>query len=82
MILGMDYREPLNRLKSTRYRNLKYIVAATGVGLQTLRALKYGVVHDPRLSTLEKLRDYFATADPEGAPKVLAITTESNSLNG
>lgn len=56
----MDYRKPLQMLRDCRYRQLAHIAETTGLGIQTLRSLRYGTTDDPRLSTLEKVRDYFA----------------------
>lgn len=58
----MDLREPIRQLQATPHRELATIVAATGLGLQTLRQIKYGrdgKESNPRIDTVEKLKTYF-----------------------
>lgn len=62
MLPGMDYRQPIRQLQATPHKELPAIVAATGLGLQTLRQLKYGrggQQTNPRIDTVEKLQSYF-----------------------
>lgn len=56
-----DYREPIRLLKATPHKDLKAMAAHTGLGLQTLRAMKYGVHANPRVQTLEAMARYFAS---------------------
>ena len=70
----MNFRAPIDRVKSTPHRDLEHIHLKTGLGIQTIRALKYGTAKDPRISTAQKLFDYFARLDAGGfAPPVEAV---------
>lgn len=58
----MDLRQPIRQLQATPHKDLPAIVAATGLGLQTLRQIKYsrgGRQTNPRIDTVEKLAAYF-----------------------
>lgn len=63
--MQIDYRAPIRRLKATPHRELKAMVAFTGLGLQTLRAMKYGTAPNCRVDTLEKMAAYFAHVDQQ-----------------
>ena len=52
----------LDKIRAMRISDLPAVSAASGVGLQTLREIKYGRRGrplQPRLDTLEKLAAYF-----------------------
>lgn len=55
----MDYRRPIRALQATPHSELEKVRKATGLGIQTLRQIKYGVTPNPRVDTLEKLAAYF-----------------------
>lgn len=66
----MDLTISLERLRATPHRELEAIARETGLGLQTLRAIKYGRsgpegrrATNPRIDTVQKLARYFGRRD-------------------
>jgi hypothetical protein len=54
-------------VRSCSEAQLRDIAAATGIPVPTLAKIRYGVTTDPRASTVDVLRDYFAA---HGAPSL------------
>ena len=56
----MNTSEVIAAVRACTESQLREITAATGVPMPTLAKIKYGVTGDPRGSTVDKLREYFA----------------------
>lgn len=64
----MDTSAVIAAVKACTESQLRDVAEATGVPAPTLAKIRYGVTDDPRSSTVDKLRAYFATQRP-AAPK-------------
>ncbi|AMG36271.1 helix-turn-helix domain-containing protein [Achromobacter xylosoxidans] len=53
----------LARLRGVKHSDLAEVARLSGVPESTLRKLRYGEVKDPRVQTVQALRDYFAGVD-------------------
>ncbi len=60
-MIGMDYRKLIETVHAMPHRELVALAEKAGIGLQTLREIKYGRCGrpiTPTLVTLEKLRKH------------------------
>lgn len=53
----------LARLREVKHSDLPEVARLSGVPESTLRKLRYGEVKDPRVQTVQALRNYFAGVD-------------------
>jgi hypothetical protein len=58
----MDTSEVVAAVKACSESGLRQINEATGIPVPTLAKIKYGVTTDPRGSTVDALRAFFARA--------------------
>jgi transcriptional regulator with XRE-family HTH domain len=56
----------LARLREVKHSDLPEVARLSGVPESTLRKLRYGEVKDPRVQTVQALRNFFATIDSAG----------------
>ena len=56
----MDTSSVIAAVKACTESQLREVAEATGVPAPTLAKIRYGVTDDPRSSTVDKLRAYFA----------------------
>lgn len=59
----MDTSQVIARVRGCTESQLRAISQATGVPEATLAKIRYGVTNDPRGSTVDALRAYFARAE-------------------
>lgn len=59
----------LARLREVKHSDLPEVARLSGVPESTLRKLRYGEVKDPRVQTVQALRNYFVAVDAEPAPE-------------
>jgi len=61
----------IQRIRAMSEAERRTVHLATGVPEPTLAKIKYGVTNDPRSSTMDALREYFASLPtPEPAERV------------
>ena len=54
----MNFREPIQRLKKMKDRELVKMASDTGLSIWTLRAIRGGRTTDPKLDTVELIQGY------------------------
>ncbi|WP_338881531.1 helix-turn-helix transcriptional regulator [Achromobacter veterisilvae] len=64
----------LSRLRELKHSDLAEVARLSGVPESTLRKLRYGEVKNPRVQTVQALRDYFAGIDM--APSTELVVTD------